>query len=94
METGLKNLRKWNRFLYLSTRKDSSGLTIKYEYDVIGNRIGMITPEGKVINYTYDSNNRLTGIDSWLGRFDFEYDSSGRRIMLTYPNGLTTTYSY
>jgi RHS repeat-associated protein len=73
---------------------DSRGLTIQYEYDLVGNRVKMVTPEGEAITYTYDSNNKITGIDSWAGSFNFSYDSTGRRTTLSYPNGVTTTYEY
>lgn len=73
---------------------DSTGRTISYQYDAVGNRISMTTPEGKVITYNYDSGNRLSQIQSDAGQFSFTYDSLGRRTKLNYPNGIATTYSY
>jgi len=65
----------------------------------MGNRTKMITPEGKVISYKYDANNRLIEIviasGAWQSQvFGFMYDSLGRRIKLTNPNGTYTTYAY
>ena len=58
------------------------------------NRTKMIMPDGKVIIYKYDSNNRLIQLISDAGIFVFAYDSLGRRTKLTLPNGTHTTYSY
>ncbi len=68
--------------------------TISYEYDVMGNRTKMITPEGKIATYKYDANNRLIEISSEGQIFNFVYDTLGRRIKLSNPNGTYTTYSY
>ena len=78
---------------------DSNGKVIKYEYDSMGNRTKMITPDGKITTYKYDANNRLIEIviasGAWQSQvFSFMYDSLGRRIKLTNPNGTYTTYSY
>ncbi|MFA4829679.1 MAG: MopE-related protein [Thermodesulfovibrionales bacterium] len=78
----------------LITSTDSGGLTVKYEYDAVGNRVKMIMPDGKIITYKYDSNNRLIQLISDAGTFVFAYDSLGRRIKLLMPNGTYVTYSY
>ncbi len=78
----------------LITSTDSGGLTVRYEYDAVGNRTKMTMPDGKVILYKYDSNNRLIQLISDAGTFNFTYDSLGRRTKLTMPNGTYTTYSY
>ncbi len=82
--------------------KDSNGLTISYKYDSLGNRTEMTTPEGKVINYSYDQSNRLARItpsplagEGWgEGEFAFSYDPLGRRTALSYPNGARGEYTY
>jgi len=75
---------------------DSNGRSIAYQYDALGNRSQMTTPDGRTISYAYNAVNRLTGILSSPGlyNFQFSYDLSGRRTELNYPNGVTTTYSY
>ncbi|MGV1100658.1 RHS repeat-associated core domain-containing protein [Thiovibrio sp. JS02] len=78
----------------LITITDSNQRTIRYQYDALGNRTKMTTPEGKVVEYSYDEANRLIGIDSFLGEFSFGYDKLGRRVGLAFPNGVSTGYTY
>ena len=78
----------------LAAITDSNQRTIRYQYDALGNRVKMTTPEGKQVQYSYDEANRLVGMDSFLGRFDFGYDRLGRRTSLSQPNGVTTGYGY
>jgi len=66
----------------------------QYEYDAMGDRISMTTPEDKVITYKYDANNRLIEISSEGQIFSFVYDNLGRRVKLINPNGTYTAYSY
>ena len=73
---------------------DSNGRVIRYEYDVMDNRTKMIAPDGKVITYKYDANNRLIEISSEGQIFTFVYNILGRRIKLSYPNGAYATYAY
>jgi RHS repeat-associated protein len=54
----------------------------------------MTTPDNRVINYFYNSANRLSQIGTPQGNFIYSYDLAGRRTGLTYPNGVTTTYNY
>jgi RHS repeat-associated protein len=68
--------------------------TISYQYDTMGNRTMMTTPDGKTINYSYNTNNQMTKITSDMGSFTFAYDSLGRRIKRTLPNDSYTTYAY
>jgi RHS repeat-associated protein len=74
---------------------DSNGRAVTYQYDPLGNRTGMTTPEGKSITYSYDQNNRIMQILNDKGQsFTFSYDASGRRTAMNYPNGTTTSYTY
>ena len=57
---------------------DSTGKVISYEYDLLGNKTKMISPEGKSLTYTYDTANRLTSIING-GTFTFGYDTRGQK---------------
>jgi RHS repeat-associated protein len=72
---------------------DSKSRTIGYEYNSLGSKTKLITPEGKTITYTYDDANRLQKITNG-GTFTFAYDKQGRRTKLAYPNGATANYVY
>ena len=72
---------------------DSNGLHIKYEYDEVGNRIKMISPDGEITTYTYDESNHIKEIVRGEV-FTFNYDELGRRSSLTYPNGVVAISNY
>jgi YD repeat-containing protein len=73
---------------------DSNLHNIEYQYDIMGNRTMMTTPEGKIIKYVYNQNNQVTKITADSGNYTFTYDSANRRIKRTLPNDTYTTYSY
>jgi RHS repeat-associated protein len=67
------------------TRTDQATLI----YDELGNLIEKRRADS-AIRYSYDSDNRLTTVDSILhGRIEFKYDAFGRRISKTSKNGET-----
>ncbi len=51
-------------------------------------------PGQSVVNYSFDSANRLTQITQGSATVQFSYDADNRRASLTLPNGVVTTYSY
>jgi len=72
--------------------------SISYTYDALSRRTSMTVAGQPTVNYSYDANNRLTGIDTLINnlpsRFGIAYDARGRRSSLTLPNGVTTNYTY
>ena len=82
----------------LTKSTDSRGMTLEYEYDILGARTGMTlqkgTPDEHVTTYGYDSADRPLTIGSCSGTFTHAYDTKGRRSSLTYPHGVTANYGY
>ena len=71
------------------------GSTLQYAYDTLGNRTGLIFPDGKTVQYAYDVLGRLatiTGPDSQVTAY--AYDEVGNLLSAVYPNDTQTTYSY
>ncbi len=72
--------------------------TIDYAYDAIGRRTSMTVAGQPSVSYSYDSNSRLTGINTTINYaaagFSLAYDALGRRTSLTLPNGVKTNYTY
>ena len=77
---------------------DSRGVTIEYEYDILGNRIKTTlqkgTPDEHIVSYDYDQANRPASIRSSSGTFSYSYDGAGRRSGIIYPHGVTGSYGY
>ena len=66
----------------------------EYTYDLNGNVETRTTPDGDIIQYEYDSLNRLTSkIYPDLSEVTYVYDANGNRIEMTDPHG-TTYYGY
>jgi RHS repeat-associated protein len=69
--------------------------TVRYDYDLNGNRTQLTYPDGKVVTYTYGADNRLLQVDDWAeGVTTYDYDAAGRLITTTLPNGVVTTNHY
>jgi len=78
-----------------SKTADNWGLTIRYEYDMAGNRTKMIDPDGGETTYVYDGNNRLVQLTNPLGETTlFTYDPAGRLLEQRNHNGTYSTYQY
>ena len=74
---------------------DASGRTVRYEYDILGNRVQTIFPDGTVEARTYDVAGRvLTRTDRDGRTFAYEYDVLGRTTKITNPDGSATAKTY
>jgi len=77
------------------TKRDSGDDVLyryQYTYDGVGNRL--TENNAGVINYTYDSNNKLTQLVGPGGTTTFGYDSNGNTTSMVQPGPVTTTYGY
>ncbi|MDQ1923321.1 RHS repeat domain-containing protein [Massilia pseudoviolaceinigra] len=55
--------------------------TTRYEYDVAGQLIRMIAPDGSALSYTYDDAHRMTGLRDRAGNsIDFTLDAMGNAV--------------
>ncbi len=84
---------------WLKSVTDSNGRTISYDlYDNIGQRKAVTyfptTADQRVMQYHYDSANRLDSITSPAGLFTIDYDSLSRRNTVNYPNGIIASSLY
>ena len=68
--------------------------TISHHYDVAGNRVQMVEPEGTTVDYKYDLAGRLDTMTRSGEVFHFAYDSGHRLTRLTLANGAFAEYSY
>lgn len=74
---------------------DKLGNTTGYDYDAVGNLIGLTYPDGKVVTYTYDAANRMTSVVDWAGRTtSYTYDAVGNLVSTTRPDGSVLTQIY
>jgi YD repeat-containing protein len=75
-----------------------AGLTSMLAYSdatVAGLLITVSDPWGRAIQYTYDSQARITRMtDPAGGTYDYAYDASGNLATITYPDGAIRTYLY
>lgn len=73
----------------------------RYSYDAVGNRIGVLLPNGNVTSYVYDALNRLTDLttvdanNQALADYRYSLDATGRRTKVEEShNGRVVEYSY
>jgi RHS repeat-associated protein len=76
--------------------RDRNGNTVNVVRDTnSSNLIKVVSPNGRYINFTYDSTNRVTQATDNIGRtVSYSYDSSGRLSQVTDPIGGVTQYTY
>ncbi|HZE69209.1 MAG TPA: RHS repeat-associated core domain-containing protein [Pyrinomonadaceae bacterium] len=84
-ESGLKYIR--DRYGNQTTITRSSGTT--------GNITEVTSPNGRWVQFTYDTSNRITQAKDHTGRtVNYTYDAGGRLWKVTDPNGGVTEYTY
>jgi len=76
-----------------------SGFTsqVSSSYDLNGNRTNIVYPGGLSVGYSYDSENRLSGVlvsapSAPPRSFSFSYDGASCLTNLVYPNGVTGSF--
>lgn len=74
---------------------DPFGNPVSYGYDPNGNRTSITYPDGKIVNYTYDTLNRLWTVKDWQNRTTtYTYDTAGRLSGMANANNTTAAYTY
>ena len=78
---------------------NSRSFAVTNSYDLNGNRTNIIYPGGLSVCYTYDAENRLSGVavsapSEPLREFSFAYDGASRLTSMSYPNGVNATFGY
>ena len=72
------------------------GSMFDYGYDAAGNRTSITYPGSKIVNYTFDADNRLSTVKDWLGAATttYNYNTAGILQYITNANGSSTTFTY
>jgi RHS repeat-associated protein len=74
---------------------DSLGRTLSTVYDKVGNRTGLIYPEGNTLSYRFDKNDRMAAMIDPEGRETaYTRDPAGNITTIQYPNSITTSVVY
>jgi YD repeat-containing protein len=73
----------------------SDNKTVNYDYDAVGNRIFLTTPEGEIVEYGYDNSGLMTEMKLSNGKgIDYTYDSLRRIVRKDYFGGSYSTYDF
>ena len=72
------------------------GNVVGYTYTPVGKRSSLTYPDGRSVQYQYDSSNKLTNVVDWTGRREttYAYDQIGNLKTVHLPNGVLSTYGY
>jgi len=73
---------------------DAFGGVVNTTYDANGNKTSLITGDGKVTRYSYDTLNRVVSIIGQSGTIGYTYDKSSLNTGISYSNGVTSSTSY
>ncbi len=84
----------YDAFDRLTRSDDPFGASVRYTYDLNGNRLSLRTQDGRATQYTYDALNRLTNLGAPSGSLTQSYDRSGLPLKQSRGNGVATAYTY
>ena len=78
---------------------NSRSFAVTNSYDLNGNRTNIVYPGGLSVGYSYDAENRLSGVavsapSEPLREFSFAYDGASRLTGMSYPNGVNSSFGY
>lgn len=74
---------------------DVFGNQIGYEYDVLGQLVTVVYPDGKTVRYGYDAAGQLVSVTDWANRQTvYAYDANGRLVKTVRPNGSQQLRAY
>ncbi len=79
----------------VSSVADSTGRSVAYSYDALGNLLTVAGSGGNSETYTYDSSHRVTALTPPAsGTTTNQYDSTGRVVRQVAPDGGVTVIAY
>lgn len=85
------------RHYFLTAIKDRNNNTLTIDRNLSNDQdiLQITSPNGRSLQFTYDSSHRITKIVDNIGRsVSYTYDSTGRLSTVTDANGGITTYGY
>ncbi|MDE1461737.1 RHS repeat-associated core domain-containing protein [Spartinivicinus poritis] len=83
---------KANRKVAVSNQ---TGATTRYQYDEVGNVVGITNPDGYVVQMVYNSGNQLIkAYDAEGNTISHDLDILGRKRSTTYPDGTQAQFVY
>src|SRR6185369_9361182 len=79
-----------------ATIATGSPQTIAYGYDAVGRRTQITYPDGSMLRYTYDGQNRLATVatEGTPPLATYAYDLDGMVTSVTRENGVRSSYAY
>jgi RHS repeat-associated protein len=83
----------YGRVNRLERKVGAKSLAISYSYDNLGRITDTSYPDGRLVNYNYDSSGRLESVPDYV-QGPISYDLAGRISSLSAKNGMTTNYSW
>ena len=84
----------------LTTVTDPLGQTTVHSYDANGNRASLVHPNGTVTQYTYDTLDRLIGLETRdagqgvVQGYDYTLGAAGHRLRIDEVGGISRAYTY
>ena len=91
----LETVNEWTRAGDLKHTIDPMGHTTRYEYDLLGQRVVEIAPDGGIQSFGYDGNgNQIRRADARGNSTRVVFDAANRPIAVVRPTGATEYLEY
>jgi RHS repeat-associated protein len=85
---------RYDDFDRLQSKTDAFGKTLRYAYDLNGNRTATTDPDGLVTRYVPDVLNRIAQVVNTQGTTTYTYYRDSRIKSVEYPNDTESLYQY
>ncbi len=73
---------------------DHKGREVRYQWGRMGERIGLVYPDGRKVSYEYDEWSRLSRLIDGNREIQYHYREDGRLSEKVFSDGLITSYDY
>jgi RHS repeat-associated protein len=92
---GLSTHTYYNSLGWITKTIDQNNLELQYLYDKVGNKTGVVYPQGDTLTTVYNAVNLPTSVTDWLGNSQsYDYEPTGLLKEIINSNGTSTEIEY
>lgn len=91
---GYERITRYGEFCQIIAEIDELGQLTAYEYDVFGNKTGIVYPDGASVKMQFDDDRMVAAKDENGGKWAWQYNDQQQLVARTDPEKQITRYAY